>query len=54
MGVDQFRIVAVDHINGDKIIVEFSDETRAAFTLSQLIGLTPERRPSDIKDKDLA
>ena len=53
MGVDQFRIVAVDPINGDRIIVEFSDDTQATFTLAQLIELAPERTPSDIKDKDL-
>jgi hypothetical protein len=53
MGVDQFRIVAVDHINGDRIIVEFSDDTQATLTLAQLMELAPARISSDINDKDL-
>jgi hypothetical protein len=53
MGVDQFRIVGVDHADGDKIIVIFSDDTQATFTLAQLIGLEPKRIRSDIKDMDL-
>jgi hypothetical protein len=43
----QFRIVGVDYIDGQKILVEFSDETHAVFTLVQLLSLTPDRTPSN-------
>jgi hypothetical protein len=43
----QLRIVSVDHMNGDRVVVEFSDDTEATFTLDQLLSLLPDRPQSD-------
>jgi hypothetical protein len=39
----QLQIVSVDHLNGNRVVVEFSDDTEATFTLDQLLSLLPDR-----------
>jgi hypothetical protein len=40
------HIVGVDRVEPDKLLVEFSDETQAMFTLTQLLSLKETRNPS--------
>jgi hypothetical protein len=46
----EFRIVGVDYIDSEKILVEFSDETHAVFTIAQLLSLVPDRTPSNVEE----
>jgi len=39
----QLHIVGIDQLNGDRVVVEFSDDTEATFTLDQLLSLLPDR-----------
>jgi len=43
----QLHIVGVDQLNGDRVVVEFSDDTEATFTLNQLLSLLPDRVRAD-------
>jgi len=40
------RIVAAEHLNGDLVLIAFSDETEAILTLEQLLALFPVRKMS--------
>jgi hypothetical protein len=53
MGAHQLRISTVDMVGSDRIIVDFSDDTQAIFTLAQLTHLAPERSPSNTEEDDL-
>jgi len=38
------RIVAAEHLNGDLVLIAFSDGTEAILTLEQLLALFPDRK----------
>jgi hypothetical protein len=38
------KIVAAEHLNGDLVLIAFSDETEAILTLEQLMALFPIRK----------
>ena len=49
----QLRIVSVDQLNGDRVVIALSDDTEATFTLDQLLTLLPDRsRPEERKIVD--
>ena len=38
------RIVAAEHLNGDLVLIDFSDGTEAVLTLEQLLAIFPVRK----------
>ena len=38
------RIVAAEHLNGELVLIDFSDGTEAVLTLDQLLALFPVRK----------
>ena len=38
------RIVAAEHLNGDLVLIDFSDGTEAILTLDQLLAIFPDRQ----------
>jgi len=41
------RIVAAEHLNGDLVLIDFSDGTEAVLTLEQLLALFPVRKKGE-------
>ena len=44
---DELSIVEVDRYDGDQLLVSFSDDTFAVYTVSQLAALIPERAKAE-------
>jgi hypothetical protein len=49
-GEQKKQIVSTDRIDGDKLVVSYSDETTSVYTAEQLSTLTPQTTMKDDPD----
>ena len=53
MRENHVRVLGVDPVDSDKIIVDFSDDMHVTFALAELLAITPSHAPSNVNDENV-